>query len=108
MRGRRSDRPVKPYPRGVRLVVSEPAAELINEQGGRLYVQLKKARCCGALTRLVTSSSPPPGIEFERISSANGIELFMPAHLGRRPDELHVDVHRRRVEAYWNGCAWVA
>ncbi|HET8892969.1 MAG TPA: hypothetical protein VFM96_02575 [Gaiellaceae bacterium] len=92
----------------MRLVVSEPAAELIKERGGRLYVRMKKARCCGAITTLVTSSSPPPGFEFERISEAGDIELFMPAHLERLPEELHVDVHRRRIEAYWNGCAWVA
>jgi hypothetical protein len=92
----------------VRLVVSEPAAELIKEQGGRLYVQLKKARCCGAITRLVTSSTQPAGVEFRRVADSGAIEVFLPAHLGRRPDELHVDVHRRRVEAYWNGCAWVA
>ena len=92
----------------MRLVVSEPAAELINERGGRLFVRMKKTRCCGALTTLVTSSEPPEGIEFRRVSGADAIEVFLPAHLGRMPDELHVDVHRRRVEAYWNGCAWVA
>lgn len=93
----------------MRLVVSEPAAELIKEQGGRLYVRLKKARCCGAVTTLVTSSTPPPGVEFNLVSGGDAIEVFLPANLGRLPDELHVDVHRfpRRVEAYWNGCAWV-
>lgn len=92
----------------MRLVVSEPAAKLIKAQGGRLYVRLKKARCCGAVTTLVTSSAPPQGVEFRRVSD-DEIEVFFPEHLARLPDELHVDLHRfpRRVEAYWNGCAWV-
>lgn len=92
----------------MRLLVSEPAAELIKEQGGRLYVRLKKARCCGAVTTLVTSSTPTPGVEFRSVCKGNEIEVFLPAHIGRMPDELHVDVHRHSVEAYWNGCAWVA
>ena len=94
----------------MRLVVSEPAAKLIKEQGGRLYVRLKKARCCGAMTTLVTSSEPPKGVEFRRVFEEDDVAIFLPAHLGRMPDELHVDLHRfpRRVQAYWNGCAWVA
>jgi hypothetical protein len=93
----------------VRLVVSEPAADLIKERGGRLYVRMKKARCCGAMTMLVSSSEPSPGIAFDRVSADADIEVFMPKNLGRLPEELHVDANRfpRRVEAYWNGCAWV-
>jgi len=94
----------------VRLVVSEPAAELIKEHGGRLYVRPKKARCCGAVTTLVSSTEPPAGVEFRRVAEENELEFFVPRHLAHLPDELHVDVRRfpRRVEAYWNGCAWVA
>lgn len=94
----------------MRLVVSGPAAELIKEQGGRLYLRLKKARCCGALTTLESSSEPPEGVDFRRVAHADEIEVFLPAHVGHLPDELHVDLRRfpRRVEAYWNGCAWVA
>lgn len=92
----------------MRLVVSEPASKLIKAQGGRLYVRLKKARCCGAVTTLVTSSTPPEGVEFCSVSSGDEIEVYLPAHLGREPDELHIEVRRHRVEAYWNGCAWVA
>jgi hypothetical protein len=74
----------------MRLVVSDAAADFVRERGGRLYVSVDKARCCG-------------GEESERF------ELFLPARLSPLPDELHIDVARfpRRVEAYWNGCAWV-
>jgi len=43
------------------------------------------------------------------VADTNGLEVFLPAEL-TLPDELHIDVRRfpRRVEAYWNGCAWLA
>jgi hypothetical protein len=47
-------------------------------------------------------------VEFERVPSS-GFELYL-AQMGRRPEELHLDVHGRRrprIAAYWNGCAWV-
>ncbi len=93
----------------MRLLVSEPAARLIGSRGGRLYVWPKKARCCGGLTTLATSTEPGPGREFRSAASLDGVELFVPATLAPLPDELHVELHRfpRRVEAYWNGCAWV-
>jgi len=93
----------------MRVVVSEPARRLIAERGGRLYVRTNRSRCCGGgVTRLVTSSEPSAGVEFRRAVEADGFELFLPARLARLPDELHVEVRRRsRVEAFWNGCAWV-
>lgn len=94
----------------MRLVVSDSAAELIEERGRHLYVWVKKGRCCGASTTLAASSEAPERKEFRRIAADERFELFVPANLGRLPDELHLDVRRfpRRVEAYWNGCAWVA
>jgi hypothetical protein len=91
----------------MRVVASARALDVIAERGGRIYVWTKRARCCGGLTTMATASDPPPGMEFERAESAP-FELFLPANL-RRPGELHVDVNRsgRRIEAYWNGCAWV-
>jgi hypothetical protein len=45
-----------------------------------------------------------------QIVKSERFELRFPAALARTPDELHLDVrgYRRRVEAYRNGCAWVA
>ncbi|HXY79866.1 MAG TPA: hypothetical protein VEH55_00735 [Gaiellaceae bacterium] len=91
----------------MRVVVSEPARSEIAARGGRLYVRLKRGRCCGRPTTLVTASEPAAGVEFRRVDGAHGFDLFVPAQLGRLPDELHVDLVRRRVEAYWDGCAWV-
>jgi hypothetical protein len=94
----------------VRTIVSDPALNLIAERGGRLYVWLKRGRCCGGITRLVTASEPPRGKEFRRVGACERFELHMPVGVSRLPDELHIDVRRypRRLEAYWNGCAWVA
>jgi hypothetical protein len=94
----------------VRVVASEPAAELIEERGGRLFVWLKTDRCCGAGVRLVSASEPPRGRTFRRVEGCERFELYLPERLGRTPSELHLEVRRfpRRVEAYWNGCAWVA
>ena len=93
----------------MRVVVSDPAAALIHEQGGRLYVWLKRGHCCGSVTTLAAATDQPPGKEFRRVESTERFELYIPAALAPLPDELQVDVRRfpRRVEAYWNGCAWV-
>jgi hypothetical protein len=91
------------------VVISDEAAELVGERGGRLYVWPKRSRCCGGLIRLVSRETAPPGVEFRRVDECGRFELYLPSALARRPDELHVEARRfpRRVEAYWNGCAWV-
>jgi hypothetical protein len=93
----------------MRVLVSDRAAELIAERGGRLYVWPTKARCCGGITRLRSASVAPGRQQFRRLDEDTTFELFVPAGLTSLPDELHVEAHRfpRRVESYWNGCAWV-
>ena len=92
----------------MRVLASEPATRLIEEGGGRLYVWPKRRRCCGGVTTLATAATPPARTEF-RLADRSTFELYLPASLERLPDELHVELHRftRRVDAYWNGCAWV-
>jgi hypothetical protein len=94
----------------MRVVVSDPAADLIEERGGQLYVWPKKGLCCGAVTTLATSTEPPEWRDFRRFAATKRFELFLPARLARLPDELHLEVRRfpRRVVAYWDGCAWIA
>lgn len=93
----------------MRVLVSSQASELIEERGGRVYVWPRKGRCCGAVTTLATSTERPRRREFVRVETSEQLELYLDARLSRRPDELHLDLRRypRRVEAYWNGCAWV-
>jgi Ni,Fe-hydrogenase I small subunit len=93
----------------MRVIVSDSAADFIEQQGGHVYVWLKRARCCGSVTTLATSSDPPKRKLFERANADQEFDLYLDASLSRLPDELHFDVRRfpRRLEAYWNGCAWV-
>ena len=93
----------------MRVVVSKAASELIEAQGGRLYVWLKHSRCCGSVTTLATANEPPAEKTFRQVESGAAFELYVPLGLTRLPDELHLDVLRRRrgVEAYWDGCVWV-
>lgn len=92
------------------LVVTPPASEFVHERGGRLYVWMRKSRCCGGGFTLATSTTPPRDVEFRLVEEADGIEVYVPLHQSRLPGELHVDLHRLplRVQAYWNGCAFVA
>jgi hypothetical protein len=94
----------------VEVVASDAAAQLVEESGGRLYVWPKRFRCCGSVTFLRSSTRPSPETAF-RIAAVTGrFEVLVPAALAQLPDELHLEVRRfpRRVEAYWNGCAWIA
>jgi hypothetical protein len=52
---------------------------------------------------------PPKRKEFKHAGANRAFDLYLDARVSRLPDELHIDLHRfpRRVEAYWNGCAWV-
>jgi hypothetical protein len=93
----------------VRVVSSPDVAETVQAGGGRLYVWPRQGSCCGkANLTLDTGPGPRAGVEFDRVP-AEGFELHM-ARMGRLPDELHLEVHgrrRKRVAAYWDGCAWV-
>ena len=95
----------------MRLVVSQAAEDLLRSRGGRLYVWTRGGRCCGGANRtLTTSSQQPAGRAFRLVARSASIEVLVPEHMSPLPDELHLDVGRfaRRVEAYWNGCAWVS
>jgi hypothetical protein len=91
------------------VVASAPARELIGQRGGRLYVWVRKGRCCGGLRTLATATEPRAGVEFSRAAVECGFELFLPTRLEPLPDELQLELRRypRSVEAYWNGCAWM-
>jgi hypothetical protein len=74
-----------------------------------LFVWLKGGHCCRPVTTLATATKAPAGQPIKRVADEARFELYLPSSLARVPDELHLDVQRfpRRVEAYWNGCAWV-
>ena len=91
-------------------VIARPdAIRLIQEHGGALYVWTELRRCCsGGMTLLKTAAKPPGRRSFERFD-APGFELWFDPGSRTPPSELHVDARgwkRKRVEAYWNGCAF--
>ena len=92
----------------MRVVASEPAASFIRERGGRLFVWPKANRCCGG-TWLCAALQPSKRIAFARRDDVHHFELYLPAAIARLPDELQLELRRfpLRVEAYWDGCAWI-
>jgi hypothetical protein len=93
----------------VRVVASEEARRYVAERGGRLYVWVSSSACCRSVPRLNSATEPKSDREFRRVA-AEDFEVWAPLKLMRLPNELHVEVHRfprRRVEAYWDGCAWI-
>ncbi len=96
------------YCREMRVEASPEAVRLVEEQGGRLFVWAKRARCChGTMTYLETSSEPGER-PFRRVYS-DGFQLYLDARLAE-PEELVIEASGRRrkhVHAYWNGCAYV-
>ena len=91
----------------MKVVASDAVVRRIDENGGELFVWPVSSRCCGGLTRLRSSTDRPSNRAFSRIDAAQRFALFLPERLGRLPDELVLEVRRRRVDAYWDGCAWV-
>jgi hypothetical protein len=91
----------------MRVVASQAARRHVEEHGGRLYVWVRSGRCTGATLR--ASCEAPRRRAFRLAGSAEGVDVFVPEARARLPDELHLELRRRpeRVEAYWNGCAWV-
>lgn len=93
----------------MRVVAAPEVAERVREEGGRLFVWPRTARCCrGSLTYLEVATDAPAGV-FRRVGG-DAFEVFLDARMRRSPDELHVELHGRRrprLAAYWDGCAYV-
>ncbi len=75
-----------------------------------LFVHMRRfGRSCCRITLLETSTEPPPdALEWRRIR-IKGLLLFTPRAMPL-PDVLDLRLagrFRRRVEALWNGCAYV-
>ena len=99
-----------PIPVGMKVLATPEARSHIRERGGLLFVWVKRhGSIRGVLRLLHTSTEPPPdAFEWQRVE-AKGFVLFLPPGL-RKPSELHVVVRgflRRRVEVFWEGCAFI-
>jgi len=92
----------------VRLVADPEAVEFVRARGGRLFLTMTRGCCSGGVRWLETATKPKGRRRFERVLDEDGLELYTPEGM-RLPDELELRLRRfpRRVEAYWDGCAWV-
>jgi hypothetical protein len=89
-----------------RVIASDEAVDAVRTSGGRLWVWTRASRCCGGTVRLEAATEPRAGREF-RLVASEPFELRL-ATAQAEPQELHVELSRRgRLDAYWNGCAWV-
>jgi hypothetical protein len=92
--------------------ITDPAAaDFIERRGGKLYVWPLHHRCCGGLLTLLASSvtTPPTGKKFHRLP-ADGFDVYLDISFRDMPSELHVKLkglRRKRIDVYWNGCAFL-
>ncbi len=95
----------------MRVVATPDAVCFIRRAGGMLFVRPAISRSFRlALTVLEASCDPPArALEFRRIDAGDFL-LFLHPGIRTLPRELNVTVRGRRrprVEAYWNGLAYV-
>ena len=96
----------------MRVDVSAEAGEFVRGQGGQLWVWAAYPRMCcgGAPAYMHAATTPPPGLAGFSPVHSDGLEVWFRAPAGRQPDVLEIDVRGRRrprIEAYWEGCAFV-
>lgn len=81
----------------------------VRERGGLLFVRARRFGALRGITMLETTTEPPhDALDWKRID-ATGFLVFVPRHM-RLPNVLDLRVRgrlRRRVDALWNGCAYV-
>jgi hypothetical protein len=94
----------------MRIVSTPEVRSLIRDNGGMLFVRLSPlASVRGAMRRVLTSTSlPEDALDYQRFET-KGFLLFLAPGI-RPPRELHLRMVgriRRRLRAFWNGCAFV-
>jgi hypothetical protein len=94
----------------MRIKASAEARSWIREQGGLLFVRLSRVLSArGAMRNLLVSTEPPPdAFEYQRFETKGFVLFLQPGVIP--PNEMHVEVVgriKRRLAAFWNGCAYV-
>lgn len=94
----------------MRVLANTDVRSYIEDHGGLLFVWVKTHKPMrGAFNFLRTSTEPPPdALEWQRVET-KGFLIFLPPGL-QLPKELHLAVKgllTRRVEAFWEGCAYM-
>lgn len=92
------------------ITATPEARSWIRERAGMLFVRLSSlASVRGAIRTLIVTTEPPDDALDCRRYETKGFLLFLQPGV-RPPRRLEVAVVgwlRRRVAAFWNGCAWV-
>ena len=92
------------------VVISKPAEEFIRDHGGTVFVRAHPHRCCtGSLTLLDTATAPPAdSADFESFDTGDIGVRFHPGASGL-PSHLTIELSgmlKRRLVAFWDGCAF--
>ena len=95
----------------VEVVAPDEVRDFVAAHGGRVFVWTSMHPGFPFALCLLEASLEPPrkrDLSFRRIQ-APGFELYLDATQRISPKKMEFGLHRhQRVDAYWNGLAWVA
>jgi hypothetical protein len=95
----------------VEVLAPDDVSEFVAAHGGRLFVWVSVHHGFPYTLCLLDASLEPPArrdLSFRRIK-APGFDVYLEATQRIWPRQLEFALRRRRrVEAYWNGLAWIA
>jgi hypothetical protein len=85
------------------------AKKLIKARGGLLFVWIEAGM--RGIRYLRTSTEPPEdALDWDRTETEDGFLVFTPPRM-RKPRQLGLEVKgfltKLRIDAFWNGCAFV-
>ncbi len=93
----------------MKVSVSAEAAQHIRSHGGEIFVWAG-GHCCGGTRFVEASTRAPRDARSFVLASDQGVTVHVRAAGGRLPEKIEVVLRGRRrprVEAFWNGCAFV-
>ena len=93
----------------VELVVPDEVSDFVAAHGGRLFVWVSvHPGFLVSTSFLDTSLEVPEGDRMFHRLHAPGFDVYLEATQQVWPKKMEFGLrHHRRVEAYWNGCAWI-
>jgi hypothetical protein len=94
----------------VDVLAPDDVREFVAAHGGRVFVWVRVPRGLVPTPCMLESSLEPPrkpDLAFRRLRGP-GFDIYLEATQRLWPRKLELALHRRRrVEAYWNGMAWI-
>jgi hypothetical protein len=98
-------------PTEVEVVAPKDVREFVAAHGGRLFVWIRVPQGLVPLPCMLEAALRPPRrpeLSFRRVGGP-GFDLYLEATQRVWPKTMEFALRRRkRVEAYWNGMAWIA